>query len=136
VKLVEPETAPLGKSAKKMFDPKLSRRCGCGESDLQISQEPARARGKATSRTRYFTLNQGQPYCLIWQRKKEGGRYRDSGARPVRGDQLARWGSVHVWHRRGTVRSPEASINDGFLPVCRQRRTVCLRSMEWGRALF
>jgi CRP/FNR family cyclic AMP-dependent transcriptional regulator len=23
VKLVEPETAPLGKSAKKMFDPKL-----------------------------------------------------------------------------------------------------------------
>ena len=36
MKLVEPETAPLEVSQEDVRSQTLSRRCGCGESDLQI----------------------------------------------------------------------------------------------------
>jgi hypothetical protein len=54
VKLVEPETAPLGKSAKKMFDPKLFLAAVGAGTRSKILQEPARVWSKATSRARYF----------------------------------------------------------------------------------
>jgi hypothetical protein len=67
VKLVEPETAPLGKSVKKMFDPKLFLAAvGAGKAIFKFRKNhhvfgAKRRRGHGILHSK----RQGQAYCPV-----------------------------------------------------------------------
>lgn len=98
MKLVEPETAPLGKSAKKMFDPKLSLAAvGAGKAIFKFRKN-RHVFGARRRRGHGLLHSKNKVNLTVLSDKGKEAVDRDSGA-PALGRRLLEWlKAVHRNH--------------------------------------